>query len=230
MEIRPTGTGDWERFTIVPEKDGLFAIRTHHGNFLSVQDGGAAHKIERREAVGGWEKFRIVKGEGHGYGIKSSHDTFLCVDDTGAVQWNRPAVGGWETFALSVTRLTHRIKVSLQSHHGTFLCAGPDQMEIRPTSDGEWEQFTLIPQAHGTWGILTAHGNYLCVMDKGAGHKIERRPEVGGWETFVIESDDHDRVSIRSSHKTYLCIDDAGGVHWDRDRPNDWEKFHMKRH
>ena len=96
MEVRPGIGGDWEKLTLEPTGDGHIAIRTCHGYYLSAQPDGRIDRCPGR--IGGdWEKFTVQTNSDGSVSFRSCHGNYLC-DEGSSFVWNRPAIGGWESF------------------------------------------------------------------------------------------------------------------------------------
>jgi hypothetical protein len=55
-----TKVGPWEQYTLHPNGDGTFSIRTAHGTYFRAHPGGEGSKVDLQTNIGPWERFSFV--------------------------------------------------------------------------------------------------------------------------------------------------------------------------
>ena len=72
--------------------------------------------------------------------------------------------------------------------------------------------------------LRTAHGKFVSPQPNGT---INVVPQQQAWEKISVEHH-QGRVALKSHHNKYLSAQPDGRLEWNRDQPQDWEKFHME--
>jgi len=189
----------WEWFTVVHNNDGTVAFRSHHNKYLSVLEDGSVCMAAKADANTAFE-------------VKLVH---AAVKDEKEQKVDQ---------VLAVPFGVERIKVSLQSHHGKFVCAEPDGRALCNREHcAEWEQFVSVPMGNGKVGLQTAHGKYISAEP--SGKVISNRGWCKSWEHFQVVPARHGKVGLRSAHGKYLSAQPNGSLQCNRDALREWEEF-----
>ncbi|MEM6829854.1 MAG: T9SS type A sorting domain-containing protein [Bacteroidota bacterium] len=131
MSVTST-VGATERFTLIENSDGTFALQGSNGNYVSSENGNKAMTCNRA-TIGGWEKFTLEDYGNDVYAIKANNGLYLrnnmlCTSD---------GVSNWQTFKI-VRNLSAR--VSSQSVETELLEEGLEEVQVvmfpNPYTDG----------------------------------------------------------------------------------------------
>jgi len=139
--------------------DGLFAIRTANGRYLTAVNGGgvggpgALHTDAAQ--IQAWEQFRLVPLGGDQYAIQTVSGRYLTAVNGGGVpgpnsiHTDATQIQAWERFRF-VSLGGDRY--AIQTVGGRYLTAmqgggvgGPDAIHTDATQVQGWEQFALVP-------------------------------------------------------------------------------------
>lgn len=87
-----------DEFEVVDQQNGLFALRTVNGKFLSAWPDG---KVEANSPwIREWEQFRLVSAGGGRFGLLTHHNLFLCAHPDGKLEASSQWLREWEEFYL----------------------------------------------------------------------------------------------------------------------------------
>lgn len=145
---------------------------------------------QRAETAG----YRYVRVEGYLYpnaiALRAANGQYVCAEGGGGreVVANRPAIRGWETFA--VVYLGDN-RIALRADNGQYVCAeggGGREVVANCSEIHEWAIFTMIPVNGSMIGLRTHNGQYLCAEGGGGREVVANRPAIREWETFEIVS------------------------------------------
>ena len=72
----------------------------------------------------------------------SAHDRYLCANPQGGLEWDRTAVGPWETFHIAYVGPN---RVTLRTAHNKFVCAEQHgAATANRDAPQEWETFEIL--------------------------------------------------------------------------------------
>ena len=86
----------WEKFDIVFVEDGIVALRTWKGKFLSARPNGTLEA--NREWLRGDEKFHMFIYKDEKVAFRSERGKWLSAQPDGRMEFNRDKLSIWETF------------------------------------------------------------------------------------------------------------------------------------
>lgn len=118
----------WETFTLEYQGDGLFALRTIHGMYLSAKPEGS---IVQMNWVTEWETFQLERRRGN-FAIKTCHGTYL--GSIWGYFYQKNWALHWEMFRLFRFDRTiiptnvsnaelHKLEIGIMNFHGYYLRA-----------------------------------------------------------------------------------------------------------
>ncbi|SEW51974.1 lectin [Chitinophaga arvensicola] len=116
--------------------------------------------------------------------LKSSNNLYVSSENaTQAMNANRPAVGGWEQFAVVSAGGG---KVALVNG-GKYVCSenGTQAMNCNRTAIGPWEQFDWISNGDGTISLRGSNGKYVS-SENGTQAMTCNRTTIGATEKFRV--------------------------------------------
>ena len=164
------------------------------------------------------EEERLEKPIPGKYYLKSYQGKYLSVQRNGTVQWNREAIGPWETVILETAGIGYAIK----SCQGKYLSVQPDgTVQWNRDKIGLCETVILETAGPG-YAIKSCHGKYLLVQPDGTVQW--NREAIGQCETVILETArPGSDYAIKSCHGKYLSAQPDGKVQWNREAIGQWE-------
>ena len=129
-----------------PTIQGIVALRSVHGKYLSAQPDGRAEW--NRHAAAEWEFFHVEQRQNGKITLKGAHGMYVSAQADGSVQINRREAppSGWEEF--TVEDRGNNV-VCLRSCHGKYLSAQQDgtaQWNRDHAPRGGWEDIQFVQQ------------------------------------------------------------------------------------
>jgi hypothetical protein len=83
---------------------GVISLKAHaNGDYVCVDNAGAAALIANRTAIGVWESFDLINNADGSISLRShANNDYVTAENAGAAALiaNRTAIGGWEEFDL----------------------------------------------------------------------------------------------------------------------------------
>jgi hypothetical protein len=87
-----------DEFEAVDQQNGLFALRTVSGKFLSAWPDG---KLEANSPwIREWEQFRLVAASAGRFAVLTHHELFVCAHPDGTLEASSKWLREWEEFYL----------------------------------------------------------------------------------------------------------------------------------
>lgn len=138
------------------------------------------------------------------------------------------------TPACQFTLVPDASRVAILDSFGRYLTAVKDAGHKGDVYEmpemGNWEIFTLEPQANGKVAFRTYHGTYLrAAPQEGDQDKAVRSIQlrIEDWEKFTIE---FLPTALRTAHGTFLCASkgEDGSVHTTADRVGTAQLFNLE--
>jgi len=92
--------GDWEKFIIIDEGDGLVSIRGNNGKYVSSENGKRSITCKRSQSST-WEKFTLIPLSNNKYAIMGNNKKYLSSENgTKPMTCTRGSIGDWEQFTI----------------------------------------------------------------------------------------------------------------------------------
>lgn len=221
VDGRGSSLGTNTIFSAIHIDDDTIALRTFAGLYVSALDDGSV--VANRTVIKDWEKFVIEPSSHGGIMLRTHHGRYLSARDNGNITTVSAAnPRQWETFTM--VTIGHDAKVSLESHHGTFITGGGG--DVSAGSYKSASVFTLGDVRFGKISLKTSDGKWVRAqrnysVDAGA-------TKLQDWEKFDIRRNLDGTVSLRSHHGFYVSVEPTGNVIADRTEVQKWEKFRLK--
>jgi hypothetical protein len=161
------------------EQQRVVAIQSQNGSFLSAEGGGGDGLWANRPAQGQWEIFTLGAADpdalqlysGDKVWLKTINNHFVTAEDGGGRETNanRPQVGPWEIFTISLLGVTsptgllfpvsgviphgthdNPVHVAFQASNGNWVTAegGGGAVNANRAAIGDWERFTIWEDVH----------------------------------------------------------------------------------
>ena len=208
-----------------PIIQGIVALRSVHGKYLSAQPDGRAEW--NRNIAAEWEFFHVEQRQNGKITLKGAHGMYVSAQADGSVQINRREAppAGWEDF--TVEDRGNNV-VCLKSFHGKYLSAQQDgtaQWNRDHAPRGGWEDIQIehkggIGQKESAT-IITPMPSYVIVAQAGSS-------EVNGnYEFFPGEHENRHWGTIAGHYQhtqnpeIFIAFQDCGTGH---QRP-EWNKW-----
>jgi len=190
---------EWETWQQMFSPDGRHGFMSFHGKYLSVDQGGGvtASKTQFMD----WEKFRITGGSQPAYQpaaqqpyipqqqggqqsfFQTAHGKFIRVHPDNRVDGESGNMQEWER--ITIQQMPNG-RVTLRSHHGSYLSGRDNGSVTAVTQCAEWETWQQIfsPDNSGRHGFMSFHGKYLSVDQSGS--VTANKTQFMDWEKFRI--------------------------------------------
>ena len=208
-----------------PTIQGIVALRSVHGKYLSAQPDGRAEW--NRNIAAEWEFFHVEHRQNGKITLKGAHGMYVSAQADGSVQINRREAppNGWEEF--TVEDRGNNV-VCLKSCHGKYLSAQQDgtaQWNRDHAPRGGWEDIQIehkggIGQRESAT-IITPMPSYVIVAQAGSS-------EVNGNYEFMPGKHENRHFSTIAGHyqhtqnpEIFIAFQDCGTAH---QRP-EWNKW-----
>jgi len=116
--------------------------------------------------------------------------------------------------------------ITLLSAHNKYVVAETDgRMDANRTTAGDYEHFSLIPNADGTVSFVSYHGTFVSAQPDGS--LDANRTAIGPWEKFTRIDNSDNTVSFQSDHGLYVKATPAGNMFANANQIGPWEKFQL---
>jgi len=130
------------------------------------------------------------------YAIKSIHGTFIRGHSggEGSTVDQQTKIDEWEKW--TVVQIPGTTHYGIRSVHGTYMRAHSGgegrsvdlQVDQHNWDKMTWEQFVLVPAAHGRFGIRSvAHGTFIRAHQGGEGAHVDQQVDKHNWEAQTWE-------------------------------------------
>ena len=221
-----TQASTWERFHVVPLKDGYVAIQSIFGRFLCAINGGNGRLMANRNKIDIWEKFKCIWKDDNHLSLQAHNGMYVSAFNGGGSHINVKAkeIGPFEVFTITYSKVE---KIGLQGFSSRlFLSARGKQVngDARQMLDRETFQIEWISDSE--IALKTPTG-YLCAIDGGGSTLEANRSEISHWEKFRFERTPDNHIALKTGAQGLFICATPDGKKVTADRPSigPWEKF-----
>jgi hypothetical protein len=215
---------DEQEWFKVVEVNGKLAFKTYYDTYLCAMNDETMSQQKNSEE---WEYFTLEKAKYGKFNIKTAFSTYVSALKNGTLSQQKNA-NAEEEFDIKLISKGRQVsirpgkKVSLKSHHGTFICATKDGLLCQEIHPGDFTRFTLHNSGEN-WSFETYFGTYVTAcMDK---DKFAQKGNDKNYlEQFRIVLLGDGRYALQTVHGTFLSANKDGSISQSA-KCKDWESF-----